>query len=61
MTEKFKKELIDKLAQRLTSNMSEEKCMLFALRHYDLENSGQTDLRQFRQFLTKFGIHHYTV
>lgn len=40
--------------------MSAEKCMLFALRYYDLENSGSTTLKHFRQFLTKFGIHHYS-
>ena len=33
--------------------------MLFALRYYDLENTGHTNLKQFRQFLTKFGIHHF--
>lgn len=35
--------------------------MLFALRYYDLDNSGHTNVRQFRQFLTKFGIHHYSL
>lgn len=40
--------------------MSEEKCMLFALRHYDLENAGSANLKQFRQFITKFGINHYS-
>ena len=39
--------------------MAEEKSMLFALRYYDLENTGHTNLKQFRQFLTKFGIHHF--
>lgn len=34
--------------------------MLFALRHYDLDDSGTTNLRQFGQFLNKFGIHHYS-
>lgn len=40
--------------------MSEEKCMLFAFRFYDLDGSGHTNLTRFKQFLTKFGINHYS-